>query len=1028
MDQGATETLPKEPTEEEFCLSLRNGLILCNVLNLVNPGAVPKVVENPVITVQSIDGAAQSAIQYFENMRNFLVAVRSMKLLTFEASDLEKGGSSAKVVDCILCLQGYHEWKLAGGIGVWRYGGTVKITNMSRGLPSSLLSGSSDKSLDDYNLQNNQQLSEFLHSTTEATLEDSRATDALDIIFNQFGAQLLKAVFSESSDAEEFPVKEKVGKFIDLVLEQAVKEFYIHLISHKNKLGLLLRKEMKSESRTMTKAHLIEVVSKFLIENVGNSSLSTKLYLQSGKASKDKEDKLDDQQKYIEKLKISFSKMKDEVECQHKKWKEDLENLECNIQGLKVNTSSYLKLLEENRMLYNQVQDLKGNIRVYCRVRPFLQHSDRRSVVEHIGENGNVIIMDPSKQGKDARKIFSFNRAFGANATQSDIYADTQPLIRSVLDGYNVCIFAYGQTGSGKTYTMSGPDIKSESTSGVNYRALDDLFHISQSRQGIISYQLSVQMIEIYNEQVRDLLVADGSDRRLDIRNYSQLNGLNIPDASLVAVKCTQDVLELMKVGQRNRAVGTTALNDRSSRSHSVLTIHIQGKESASGAKLRGCLHLVDLAGSERVDKSEATGDRLKEAQYINRSLSALGDVISALAQKSSHVPYRNSKLTQVLQDALGGQAKTLMFVHVNPEANAFGETISTLKFAERVASIELGVAQVNKEAGQVIELKEEISRLRTALESKETELKQLKIQTRHMGFEVQKTETRSPLELSVKRRPEYCQQSNHEFKKLEPRSCSSVKQQNPLCSSVISSSKKVGARPLFISGESCESTNVRSESPQIRRSISADRAPLMRRKAKAETASERTPLLKLQFMEKTPASKFNSAISTELTNESLSRCWDPHEISNLRNDNPKQADKQFKPGVQFRHGKIQRITTENKPGMKQEESIKLHMFDADTTTTMLSQKNCQPSETENVGTLLESPNDCNYKLKKFHHNPRISPNVKLRASIQAEELLPSGKKANKQPPPAFAAQNVKERLAPELSSSKHFPCGKFTL
>ncbi|KAG6472785.1 hypothetical protein ZIOFF_070263 [Zingiber officinale] len=1036
MDQGAAETLPKEPTEEEFCLSLRNGLILCNVLNLVNPGAVPKfvnnaffgsvkVVENPVITVQSIDGAAQSAIQYFENMRNFLVEVRSMKLLTFEASDLEKvcligteldmkepkGGSSAKVVDCILCLQGYHEWKLAGGVGVWRYGGTVKITNMSRGLPSSLLSGSSDESVDDYNLQNNQQLSEFLHSTTEATLEDSRSTDALDIIFNQFGTQLIKAVFSESSDAEEFPVKEKVGKFIDLVLDQAVKEFYIHLISHKNKLGLLLRKEMKSERRTMTKAHLIEVVSKFLIENIGSSSLSTKLYSQSGRPSKDKEDKLDDQQKYLEKLKVSFGKMKDEVECKHKKWKEDLENLECNIQGLKANTSSYLKLLEENRMLYNQVQDLKGNIRVYCRVRPFLQHSDRRSVVEHIGENGNVIIMDPSKQGKDSRKIFSFNRAFGANATQSEIYADTQPLIRSVLDGYNVCIFAYGQTGSGKTYTMSGPDIKSESTMGVNYRALDDLFHISQSRQGIISYQLSVQMIEIYNEQVRDLLVADGSDRRypLDIRNYSQLNGLNIPDASLVAVTCTQDVLELMKVGQRNRAVGATALNDRSSRSHSVLTIHIQGKELASGAKLKGCLHLVDLAGSERVDKSEATGDRLKEAQYINRSLSALGDVISALAQKSSHVPYRNSKLTQVLQDALGGQAKTLMFVHVNPEANAFGETISTLKFAERVASIELGAAQVNKEAGQVIELKEEISRLRTALESKETELKQLKIQTRRIGFEVQKTEIRSPLELSVKRRPEYCQQSNHEFKKLEPRSCSSVKQQNPLCSSVISSSKKVGAKPLFISGESCESTNLRFESPQIRRSISADRAPLMRRKTKAETPSERTPL-KLQFMEKTPSSKSNA-------NENLSRCWDPHEISNLRNDSPKQADKQFKPGVQFRHAEIQRNTTENKPRVKQEESIKLQMFDTDTTTTMLSQKNCEPSETENVCTLIESPNDCNYKLKKFQHNPRISPSVKLRA----EELLPNGKKAN----------NVKERfnpMAPELSSSKHFPRGKFTL
>lgn len=140
-----------------------------------------------------------------------------------------------------------------------------------------------------------------------------------------------------------------------------------------------------------------------------------------------------------------------------------------------------------------------------------------------------------------------------------------------------------------------------------------------------------------------------------------------------------------------------------------MLTIHVRGRDLVSNSVLRGCLHLVDLAGSERVEKSEAVGERLKEAQHINKSLSALGDVISALAQKSQHIPYRNSKLTQVLQDSLGGHAKTLMFVHINPELNAFGETISTLKFAERVASIELGAAKSNKETGEIRELKEEV-------------------------------------------------------------------------------------------------------------------------------------------------------------------------------------------------------------------------------------------------------------------------------------------------------------------------------
>ncbi|VAI06521.1 unnamed protein product [Triticum turgidum subsp. durum] len=210
------------------------------------------------------------------------------------------------------------------------------------------------------------------------------------------------------------------------------------------------------------------------------------------------------------------------------------------------------------------------------------------------------------------------------------------------------------------------------------------------------------------------------STKTLEIRNNSQ-NGINVPDASLVRVASTMDVMELMNIGHRNRTVGATALNDRSSRSHSCLTVHVQGKDLTSGNIIRGCMHLVDLAGSERVDKSEVTGERLKEAQHINKSLSALGDVIASLAQKNAHVPYRNSKLTQLLQDSLGGQAKTLMFVHISPESDAVGETISTLKFAERVSTVELGAARLNKESGEVKELKEQISRLKTALQMKDS-------------------------------------------------------------------------------------------------------------------------------------------------------------------------------------------------------------------------------------------------------------------------------------------------------------------
>ncbi|CAM6015765.1 unnamed protein product [Sphagnum balticum] len=401
-------------------------------------------------------------------------------------------------------------------------------------------------------------------------------------------------------------------------------------------------------------------------------------------------------------------------------WKNQLSTLENELQGMARAASAYHKVLAENRALYNEVQDLKGNIRVYCRVRPFLTYElGRPTTVDYIGENGEIVLVNPSKPGggKETRRTFTFNKVFGTTASQEEVFMDTQPLIRSVLDGYNVCIFAYGQTGSGKTFTMSGPNNTTPADWGVNYRALHDLFHMSQKRLDLFRYEISVQMLEIYNEQVRDLLNTDG------IRNKSQLNGLNVPDASMMPVRSTEDVLELMKVGHKNRAVGATALNERSSRSHSVLTVHVQGTDLGSGAILRGSLHLVDLAGSERVDKSEATGDRLKEAQHINKSLSALGDVIAALAQKNGHVPYRNSKLTQLLQDSLGGQAKTLMFVHISPDMESFGETISTLKFAERVSSVELGAACSNKESGEVQNLRDQVAQLRDAAAKRDAEI-----------------------------------------------------------------------------------------------------------------------------------------------------------------------------------------------------------------------------------------------------------------------------------------------------------------
>ncbi|XP_019257869.1 PREDICTED: kinesin-like protein KIN-14P [Nicotiana attenuata] len=423
----------------------------------------------------------------------------------------------------------------------------------------------------------------------------------------------------------------------------------------------------------------------------------------------------------LRELRFSSQSIRQEIVKTQKSYGEEFNQIGEKVRALGHAAANYSVVLAENRKLHNEVQELKGNIRVYCRIRPFLRgQKEKQSVVEYIGENGELIVVNPSKQVKEGRRSFKFNKVYSPAATQAEVYSDIQPLIQSVLDGYNVCIFAYGQTGSGKTYTMTGPDKVSEENLGVNYRALNDLFKISQMRGSTFKYEITVQMIEIYNEQVRDLLSG--------ILSTSQPNGLAVPEASMLPVNRTSDVLDLMDIGLRNRAKGSTALNERSSRSHSVVTIHVRGMDIKSGSSMRSSLNLVDLAGSERVDRSEVTGDRLKEAQHINKSLSALGDVISALAQKNAHVPYRNSKLTQLLQTSLGGQAKTLMFVQLNPEVGSYSETVSTLKFAERVSGVELGAARSSKDGRDVRDLMEQVVSLKDTISQKDEEIEKLQL------------------------------------------------------------------------------------------------------------------------------------------------------------------------------------------------------------------------------------------------------------------------------------------------------------
>jgi len=354
----------------------------------------------------------------------------------------------------------------------------------------------------------------------------------------------------------------------------------------------------------------------------------------------------------------------------------------------------YKREVTERRKLYNTLQELRGNIRVYCRVRPILSTDPLKTNVISYDDECRLSVKDLDKSGRERCTDFEFDRVFLPQADQDEIFKDMEPLVGSVMDGYDVCIFAYGQTGSGKTYTMEGPG----NNPGVNVRALKELFRLKEARQQDYIYDLSMTMIEIYNESVRDLLGKDAGTEtevdgnRLELRGGP--SGATVVGATSVPIDTVEQVVALMAAGSRNRSIGGTASNERSSRSHSIVTVKVLGENRSAGVKSVAKLNLIDLAGSERAIKSEAVGERLKEASHINRSLSCLGDVMAALASKAAHVPYRNSKLTFFLQDSLGGHSKTLMFVNISPTLDNVSETLCSLNFASRIRSVETGPAK----------------------------------------------------------------------------------------------------------------------------------------------------------------------------------------------------------------------------------------------------------------------------------------------------------------------------------------------
>lgn len=343
------------------------------------------------------------------------------------------------------------------------------------------------------------------------------------------------------------------------------------------------------------------------------------------------------------------------------------------------------------------------SVRVVVRCRPMNGKEKAASydkVVDVDVKLGQVSVKNPKGTSHEMPKTFTFDAVYDWNAKQFELYDETfRPLVDSVLQGFNGTIFAYGQTGTGKTYTMEGVRGDPEKR-GVIPNSFDHIFtHISRSQNQ--QYLVRASYLEIYQEEIRDLLSKDQT-KRLELKERPD-TGVYVKDLSSFVTKSVKEIEHVMNVGNQNRSVGATNMNEHSSRSHAIFVITIECSEVGLDGENHirvGKLNLVDLAGSERQAKTGAQGERLKEATKINLSLSALGNVISALVDgKSTHIPYRDSKLTRLLQDSLGGNAKTVMVANVGPASYNVEETLTTLRYANRAKNIK-NKPRVNEEDG----------------------------------------------------------------------------------------------------------------------------------------------------------------------------------------------------------------------------------------------------------------------------------------------------------------------------------------
>ncbi|XP_029890764.1 kinesin-like protein KIF25 isoform X4 [Aquila chrysaetos chrysaetos] len=439
-------------------------------------------------------------------------------------------------------------------------------------------------------------------------------------------------------------------------------------------------------------------------------------------------------------------------------------------QSLQEVTERYEKEKQKRRALHNSLVELRGNIRVHCRIRPLLpfdtaaghsvsQDRQRNSSekVAYAADDETVLVKCSRPGHASINKTFQFERVYSPSESQDTVFADVAPLLTSLLDGYNVCIMAYGQTGSGKTYTMLGPQLEENfaystedaSELGIIPRATQEVFRlISEKPPG--SYWVEVSVVEVYNNEIFDLLAKDSCGKVFGVKRdvvTTREGKSDVPLLTYETVENASEFLHLVNKGLQLRVRHPTLVHAHSSRSHLVVTLTIttvvsgdnfagtswedeqtsqrlnkevsctfpqkmrENKSTSSSRasspaqieatekmkQVKTRLQLVDLAGSECVGMSGVTGAALRETSFINRSLSALADVLGAIAEQRSHVPYRNSKLTHLLQDSVGGDAKLLVMLCISPDQKYLTESMQSLGFGTRARQVQRG--QVKKKS-----------------------------------------------------------------------------------------------------------------------------------------------------------------------------------------------------------------------------------------------------------------------------------------------------------------------------------------